>query len=60
MTLPPRTSGILELMRGVENLLVLLAPNESKLLLNGAEPMIRVEGILRPCEDGGCVRRKSE
>src|SRR6266540_4713731 len=34
MTLPPRTDGILELVRGVENLLMLLAPNESKLLLD--------------------------
>ena len=60
MTLTPRTDGILELVCGIKDLLMLLAPNEGKLLLYGVEPMIRVEGILRPCEDGGCVRRKSE
>ena len=58
VTLPPRTGGILELMRGVENLLVLLAPNESELLLDGAEPVIGIEWILCPREDGSLRAQK--
>jgi len=58
IVMPPIASGLLKLVRGKVNLLIIIALDKSELVLHGLQPMISCHRILSSRKDGWLVHTK--